>query len=431
MIISLCGNLFLTIQLRSLKSNVSSSNLVISTRVESYIRATMLSIKALAETGAKEEMIELQRSVQQLVSTFNNWIDLNQTEDNVNEPLMRGLTGLESLRNIVVHHLNNQYSSRSEQLTDYDIVVLDKIYEQLDRFLIVYNNIQGRAVEIKNPSNSDGGLGQWASNMEEISRLYRHSRIPNEHPKYIGLGSILTSTNIMFPEINSLVESKIVTEKIKEDVQIQDGVHYYEIGYYTEGELLYSVWVDAIDGSLRQFEDYTTEDNNGFFSKDEALNIAKKFMNRFSSYEQVIDGVSSIIDENTKNTIYAFQFIPDLGDITVISDRIKVSVSSRGGKLLKYSSSFSNTMVPNIEAMVTLEDIEEKYSEQLVDMQYKGMSIVRSFYTHYRPVITYNYQAIKKEETRKLYFDLVTGNQVYESYSVYEPVAYITAEDSY
>jgi len=154
-------------------------------------------------------------------------------------------------------------------------------------------------------------------------------------------------------------------------------------------------------------------------------------MNKFSSYEQVIDGVSSIIDENTKNTIYAFQFIPDLGDITVISDRIKVSVSSRGGKLLKYSSSFSNTMVPNIEAMVTLEDIEEKYSEQLVDMQYKGMSIVRSFYTHYRPVITYNYQAIKKEETRKLYFDLVTGNQVYESYSVYEPVAYITAEDSY
>jgi len=391
MIISLYGNLFLTIQLRSLKSNVSSSNLVISTRVESYIRATMLSIKALSETGAKEEMIELQRSVQQLVSTFNNWIDLNQTEDNVNEPLMRGLTGLESLRNIVVHHLNNQYSSRSEQLTDYDIVVLDKIYEQLDRFLIVYNNIQGRAGEIKNPSNSDGGLGQWASNMEEISRLYRHSRIPNEHPKYIGIDSILKSTNIMFPEINNLVESKIVIEKIKEDVQIQDGVHYYEIGYYTEDELLYSVWVDAIDGSLRQFDDYTTEDNNVFFSKDEALNIAKKFMNKFSSYEQVIDGVSSIIDENTKNTIYAFQFIPDLGDITVISDRIKVSVSSRGGKLLKYSSSFTNTRVPNIEAMVTLEDIEEKYSEQLVDMQYKGMSIVRSFYTHYRPVITYNY----------------------------------------
>jgi len=124
MIVSLIGNLFLTIQLRSLKNNINSSNLSLSTRVESGVRATMLSIKELKETGTKKKMIDFQRSIQQLVSTYDNWIDLNQTEDNLNEPLIRGLTGLEVLRNIVVHHLNNQYSSRSEQLTEYDIVVL-------------------------------------------------------------------------------------------------------------------------------------------------------------------------------------------------------------------------------------------------------------------------------------------------------------------
>ena len=426
-IISLSANLFFAIQLRLLGKKVSNSNIVISTRVESAIRDTMHSIKGIKETGAKEEMIDLQRSIQQLVLIFNSWVDLNQTEEKPNEALMRGLQGLETLRSAVVHNLNNQFSSRNENLTDYDIVFLDKIYEQLDRFSAVYNNIQGRVREIKDPDNGDGGLGQWASNIEEVSKLYRHSRIPNEHPAYMPIDSILTRVDKMLPELGDFSGSKEVTE----NVQIRDGVHYYEISYYTEDDLVYSIWIDAVNGFLRQFEDYTTDGKDTLVSEDEASHIAKKFMNRFESYGQMIDGVSAITDENTKNTIYAFQFIPILDDITMISDIVKVNVSSQGGKVIKYSNNFNGTIVPMSEVVVSLEDVEQKHSEQLLDMKYNGIAVVRSFYTHYRPVATYSYQSTKKEDIRKLYFDIVTGNQVYEAYSIYEPVSYISTEENY
>lgn len=426
-IISLSANLFFAIQLRVLGKKVSNSNVVISTRVESAIRDTIHSIKGIKETGAKEEMIDLQRSVQQLALIFNSWVDLNQTEEKPNDALMLGLHGLETLKSTVVHNLNNQYSSHNEKLTDYDIVLLDKVYEQLERFSAVYNNIQGRVQEIKDPDNGDGGLGQWASNIEEVSRLYRHSRIPNEHPTYMPVDSILTRVDKILPELVNFTGSKVVTE----DVQIRDGVHYYEISYYAEDDLVYSIWIDAINGFLRQFEDYTTASKDTLVSEDQALNIAKKFMNRFESYEQMIDGVSAVKDENTQDTIYAFQFIPILDDVTMISDTVKVNVSSRGGKVIKYSNNFNGTIVPISEVVVSLEDIEQKHSEQLLDMKYSGMAIVRSFYTHYRPVVTYSYQSTKKEDIRKLYFDIATGNQVYESYSVYEPVSYIPTEENY
>lgn len=430
-VISLSGNLYLTFQLRSLKRTVSTSNSAISTRVESSIRATMLSIREVKELGTKEEVADLQRSVQQLVSNFSSWIDINQTEENPNEPLQNALSGLEALRNTVVHHLNNQYSSRNEELTDFDIDLLDKIYDQLDRFLVVYSNIQDRVSEIRNPDNGDGGLSQWANNMKEISRLYRHSRIPNEHPRYIGLGSVLKSIHIMFPEINSLVESKKISEEIKENVEIQDGVHYYEISYYNEDELMYSICIDAIDGTIRKFDDYSVDTKNISISEDKALNIAKKFINRFVSYDEVIDGVSLITDENTKNITYAFQFTPVVEDICLISDIIKVNVSANSGRVIRYSSNFSGTSLPIYESIVSIEEIEDKYNDQLLDMKYTGISIVRSFYTHYRPVAAYSYGSTKKEETKKLYFDVSTGNQVYESYSVYEPVSYIATGENH
>lgn len=427
MTISLSSNLFFAIQLKTLRRKVISSNTITSVKLESAVRDTMYSIKELNKVGTKEAMTNLQSSVQQLVLIFNNWIDLNQLEENPNESLMKGLSALETLRNTIVRHLGNQYSSNHEELTDYDIVLLDKIYEKLDRLLVIYNNIEGRIGQIKNIDKGDGGLSQWASNIEEISKLYRHSRIPNEHPKYIQLESALTRVDKIFPELINFQGSK----EVKESVQIKDGVHYYEIGYYNEGELNYLVWIDALDGSLRHFEDYTESNNDVAIFQSAALNSAKNFMDRFETYEQIVEGVSTITDENTKNIVYAFQFTPVLEKVAMVSDCVNVNVSSKGGKVIKYSSYFSNTKLPSTELKVPLEDIEEEHADQLVNMKYNGLSVVRSFYTHYRPVVTYNYKSTGKDNITKLYFDVATGSQVYESYSVYEPVSYITADENF
>lgn len=426
--ISLGANLFFAIQLKSLKKKVINSNAITSTKLESAIRDTMYSIKELNKTGTKESMNDLQLSVQQLVLIFNNWVDLNQSEEKPNEPLMKGLSSLGTLRNTMVYYLGNQYNNNDGQLTDPDIVLLDKVYEELDRLLVIYNNIEKHIDKVKNTDDKgDGGLCQWAANIDEISKLYCHSRIPNKHLKYVQLDSVLTKIDDIFPILGSFEGSK----EVKESVQIRDGVHYYEIAYYHEDELNYLVCMDAVDGSLRHFEDYTEVYNDRIVLKDEALKIAKNFINKLESYRQVEDGMSTITDKNSNSTIYAFQFTPILEDIAIISDCINVNVSSKGGNIIKYSSSFSNTKIPSTEPVVTLEDIEEKYKEEFVNMEYGGLSVARSFYTHYKPVITYNYKSTEKESTTKLYFDVATGNQVYESYSVYKPIPYTTAEDCY
>lgn len=423
--VSLSANLFLIIQLRTLKQKMASTNISTSTKLESAIRDTMYLIKELNETDTEETINNLQSSVQQLVLIFNNWIDLNQSKGGMDGSL-KGLSALETLRNTIVYHLGNQYSNNGEQLTYHDMVFLDRVYEKLDRLLVIYSNIEKHIDKIKNTDDKgNGGLCQWAANMDEISKLYRHSRIPNEHPEYIQLETVLAKIDEIFPILGDFQGSK----EIEESVQIRDGVHYYEIGYYYGDELSYLVWMDAIDGSLRLFEDYTGDYNDRVVLGNEALNIAKNFMNQLESYNKIIDSISTINDRNLKNTIYAFQFVPVLEDTTIVSDCININVSSKGGNILKYSSSFSNTQMPNIEPVVTLEDVEEKHKEQFVNMEYDGLSVVRSFYTYYRPVVAYNYKSTEKKDATKLYFDVVTGNQVHESYSIYEPIPYVTVEN--
>ncbi|HZX21172.1 MAG TPA: hypothetical protein VFF25_02155 [Clostridia bacterium] len=424
--ISLSANLFFVVRLRILKQRVLSSNTVTSTKLESAIRDTMYSIKELAKADTEGAMNDLQLSVQQLALIFNNWIDLNQSEKNPKEPLTKGLGALETLRNTVIYHLGNRYNNNNKQLMSYDMVFLDKVYEKLDRLLVIYNSIERRIDKIKSTDDKDnGGLCQWAANMDEVSRLYRHSRIPNEHPEYIQLGPALTKVGKIFPILESFRGSK----KAEEAVQIRDGVHYYEIDYYYGDELSYLVWIDAIDGSLRLFEDHTGDYNGRTVFKEEALNIAKNFMSELESYSKVIDSMSVIFDKDSKNTIYAFQFIPVSEDTAIVSDCVDVNISSKGGNIIKYSSSFSNTEVPDIGLAVALEDLEEEHREQFINMEYDGLSVVRSFFTNYKPVIAYNYKSTEKESTTKLYFDVATGNQIYESYSVYESIPYVMVED--
>ncbi len=424
--ISLSANLFFAVRLRILKQKVASSNTVTSTKLESAIRDTMYSIKELEKADTERAMGDLQLSVQQLVLIFNNWIDLNQSEKNPKEPLTKGLSALETLRNTVVYHLGNRYNNNNKQLMSYDMVFLDRVYEKLDRLLVIYNSIERRIDKIKSTDDKDnGGLCQWAANMDEVSRLYRHSRTPNEHPEYIQLGPALARIGKAFPILENFQGSR----EVEESVQIRDGVHYYEIDYYYGDGLGYLVWIDAIDGSLRLFEDHTGDYNGRIVFKDEALNIAKNFMNGLESYNKVTDSVSVITDKNSENTVYAFRFVPVSGDTAIVSDCIDINISSKGGNIIKYSSSFSNTEVPNIGLAVALEDLEEDHREQFINMEYDGLSVVRSFFTNYRPVVAYNYKSTEKESTTKLYFDVATGNQIYESYSVYESIPYVTVED--
>ena len=426
--ISLGANLFFAIKLRALKQKVTCSNIVTSIKLESAIRGTMYSIKELSKKDSEETMNNLQLSVQQLFLIFSNWVDLNQSEENPNKSLQQGLSTFETLRNTIVFHLENQYNNNGRQLTNYDTVFLNNVYEKLDKLLAVCGNIEKHTDKVKNiDDKNDGGLYQWAVNMDEVSKLYRHSRIPNEHPGYIKLDSVLTKIDELFPIFGDFQGFR----EVNESVQIRDGVHYYEISYHHGDELDYLVWMDAIDGSLRLFEDHTGNYNDRIVPQNEALNVAKNFMNKIETYGEVVDSVSIITDEGSKNTVYAFQFIPISGDATVVSDCININVSSKGGNIIRYSSNFSNTEVPDIGLIMALEDIEKKYKKEFAGMEYGGLSVVRSFFTHYRPVVTYNYRSVEKDSTTELYFDIATGNQVYESYSVYEPISYVSAEDCY
>ena len=178
-------------------------------------------------------------------------------------------------------------------------------------------------------------------------RLYRHSRIPNEHPKYLQPDSVLARIDELFPILKNFQGSK----EIKETVQIKDGVHYYEISYYNENELSYLIWMDAVDGSLRFFENYTNNHSDKIVLRDEAMNIAKNFMSKLKlhNHNNVKYNISVISDKNSKNIIYAFQFTPVLGETTIVSDSVNISVSSRGGNITKYSNNFSNTKIPDTE----------------------------------------------------------------------------------
>ena len=207
----------------------------------------MYSIKELNETDSEELINNLKLSIQQLVLVYNSWVNLNQLGENSNGPLARSQDALETLKNTVVYYLSNQYNSNGGKLTNFDMVFLDRTYEKLDRLLVIYNNIEERIDKIGNTNNkNDGGLCRWADGMDEVSRLYRHSRIPNEHPKYLQPDSVLARIDELFPILKNFQGSK----EIKETVQIKDGVHYYEISYYNENELSYLIWMDAVDGSL-------------------------------------------------------------------------------------------------------------------------------------------------------------------------------------
>lgn len=429
LIVSLAGNLFSVIQLRNLRRRITRSNMETSIKLESAIRDTMYSIRELNKIDDEETMKKLQLSVHDLALISNNWLSLNKFKDRPEGQSDKGSNSLETLRNAVVYHLGNQYKNNGK-LTHYDIVFLDKAYERLERLLDIYGNIQKPRKIIK-WNKGDSGLDQWIDSVEEMCRLYRHSRVPNEHLNYADLDVLLAKTYKKLPVLKDFKG----TRDINEPVQVREGIHYYEINYYYGQEPAYLLWIDAVDGSLKLYEAYIEEAGGKNTFRNEAFNIAKNFINKFlvhNDYDDFIEKVSIINNgEGPDNTIYSFEFTPVKEDISIVSDSISVDVAARTGNVIKYSNSFNGTEVPATRPTIAIEDLEEIWADKLANAEYNGLSVVRSFYTNYNPAVAYNYKSVEDENIGKLYFDVVTGNQIYESYSVYEPIYYITEEDRY
>lgn len=415
LVISTSLNMILYKKLRETNKDIGEVNKIIASNVESNIRQSIMYIQELLEEDNLENLQNLGTSVDTLTMTFNHWVDLNQSDKKPNERMTQALSSVEMLRNTLSHHLVNQYKVNDNSLTRYDVEMLEASNEQLKRLLLVYHNIENRLDELNNPDNSDGGLIQIASNIEEISRLYRHSRIPNQHLQYMDYHEAVKEAEKKIPNLKNL---QIKEEK--EKVFIKEGVHYYEINYFDNDKESYLVWVDATDGSVRNFE--FKEDIDGKpISQREAMTIAKDFIKDFYHGEMNIE--MFYIDETKNNdALYSFKFIPVNQEVTMISDAYIINVSANSGKVIKYTNDFTNTPLIKDKMLYTPEEIHEKYKEEFADMDYRGLMLVRSFCTRYKPKLAYGYSIIVEGESKMIFIDGITGMIIYETYHLYHSI---------
>lgn len=398
------------------QEKIKRVNTIVASNVESGIRQSMMYMQELIDTEAPESLQGLERSLGNLALAFNHWVDLNQSSKKPNEKMQKTLSSIEMMRNTITHSLSNQYKRMGNQLTDYDIEMLKSTNQQLNKLLLVYHNIEDRLFQLKDPLASDGGLGQIANNIEEINRLYRHSKIPNKHPQYIEYHDGEAAALEVFP---FLEDYKIKEEK--EKVMLKDGVHYYEYQYYDGQDPIYTVWIDATDGKVRNFELKRIPKNKKDISQNEAINIARNFVHKF--YNGQLKEEMFYIEGTEKTAeVYSFRFTPIIGDIQIVSDAYIVNIAASSGEVLKYTNDFTGTVLPDRKTYSPVEEIIEKYKEEYGEMKYNGLAIVRSFYTHYQPRLVHSFRIIQNKEENMVFFDVETGTQVYQLYYVYHPI---------
>lgn len=415
LVVSIGVNMILYKNLREINRKMKDVNKIIASNVESNIRQSIMYIQELLEEDSLEALQNLGSSADTLTMTFNHWVDLNQTDKKPNERMQKALVSIEMLRNTLSHHLVNQYKVNDHHLMTYDIEMLETFNEQLKRLLLVYHNIEDRLLELNDPANSDGGLMQIASNIEEISRLYRHSRIPNQHLQYIDYQEALLKAEEKIPDLK-----KFQIKEEKHKVCIREGVHYYEVNYFDGEEEAYLLWIDATDGSIRNFESKRNMGGKAI-SQREAITIAENFVKKF--YQGEMKEEMFYMKETEENdALYSFKFIPINQDIQMISDAYTINVSTNSGEVIKYTNDFTDTRVVKEKIVYTPEEIQEKHREEFGDMEYRGLMIVRSFYTRYQPKLTYGYGIIQDQQPKMIFIDGVTGMPIYETYYLYHSI---------
>lgn len=416
LVLSVLINFSLKTKLGVANGKISEINRNISLVVERNIRQSIIHIRELLDSQSKESFSNLQRSVEDLTVSFSQWLDLNQTSTIPNTTMKTGLDGIEVTRNTIIHHLNTQYMTNNNQLMEEDIEMLEKIEEILNRLLLSYHNIEGRITDLKNPFNPDGGLIQIANNLEETGRLYRHSSTPNKHPKYIAYEKAVLMAEEILPELKNYDKN----EK-KDNVLIREGVHYYQINYSDENELVYVVYIDALDGAVRNVEYKLSSDENRKTSNIESIEIARSYLRRF--YEgQVYEEVLFVNNDSENLAVYAFRFTPIKDGVKIISDAYLINVCANLGKVKRFSNDFSNTEIISLDQKFSKEEVISQYTSEQGDMKYEGLSIVKSFKTRFRPTLTYGFSILQKDQQLILYYDVETGKLVYQMYHIYEPV---------
>jgi len=416
LVVSVFINFTLGSKLNVANSKIEEINSNTASLVERNIRQSIINAKELIETNSKESLFGLQRSVEDLTASFSQWQTLNQTDEMPNTIMQKGLTGIEALRNTVIHHLDGQYFTSGEQLADEDIAMLESFHENLNRLLLVYHNIEGRVTDLKNPESSDGGLIQIASNLEEISRLYRHSSTPNKHPEYIGTEIAVNSIKEKLPEFEDY-EVKIKDQS----VFMKDGVHYYQVNYLDKNELVYTVFVDAIDGVIRNIEYKRPLEGKQQMSSGTSRTIAKQFLKKFYAGD-VQEEMLYIKNDSEVSSLYSFRFIPLKDETKILSDAYIINVCPHTGKVIKYYNEFNDSMDYAQKHNFSHEYIMENNFEDPDLMTYEGLVVVRSFKTRFRPTLTHSFKTTQKDQQLVLYYDVETGTLVHQMYDIYEQI---------
>ncbi|SNS83902.1 hypothetical protein SAMN05446037_102348 [Anaerovirgula multivorans] len=416
LMISIGFNLINYKSLLESQEKIERVNNIIASNVESNIRQSIMYSQELIDTSSPESLHNLERSIGNLTLAFNHWVDLNQSTRNPNERMQRALSSVEMMRNTIGHHLVNQYKTNSNQLMVYDIEMLENVNQQLKRLLLIYHNIEDRLLELKNPVTSDGGLGQIATSIEESSRLYRHSKLPNKHPEYIEYSEAEASA---YEKFSFLKDFNIKEEK--QQVVIKDGVHYYEFNFFDDQEEAYTVWMDATDGKVKNYEFKRNSTNGKSISQSDAIVIARDFVQRFYS-GNMEEEMFYIEQTEQSGPIYSVRFTPIIEDVKIVSDAHIVNVETSSGEILKYTNDFTNTELLKQESNITIEEGIERHKEEYGNMDYNGLAIVRSFYTRYQPKLTYSFRTVQNQQQTMVFIDVDTGMPVYQLYYVYHPI---------
>ena len=415
LILSIGFNLIFYFRLADVSTKLGDVNKLISSNVERNIRQSMRYSKELKDTNSPDSLKNLQRSIQELAVTYKHWIDLNQSDNYLNLQMSKSLSGIEALRNAFIHHLDIQYQTNNNALQDYDIEFLDKAYENLDRLLMVYLNLDGNITKLRN-TNKDYGLTQVVNNIEEMTKLYRHSAIPNKHPKYIAYEDAVKVATELFPKLDGLeVKSDKLTPYLK------DGIHYYELKYKQNNDIISIVCIDAINSQLRNYELKTNFNPMDDITQGEAFENAKAYVSKFYM-QDVISEHYKITTNGKKGDVYSYKFTPTLNDIPFVSDAYTVNVDADTGNIIKFSNDSVNIEMPKYKILVTSDEILQTNLETNSNMVYRGLAVVRSFQTRYSPTVAHSFKSIQKDQEMILFYDVASGVQIHQIINVYETV---------
>lgn len=413
--VSIVFNLINYINLMEAREKIQRANTIVSADVERGIRQSKLYIEELIEEENSQALDRLTKAVGNLAMDFGHWVELNKPSRKPSLTMDSGLASVEMIRNTISHHLANQFATNDDRLTKFDIEMLESTSEQLSKLLLIYHNIEERFLGASPSEDNENGLQQFSNSIEEIHKLYRHSKMPNQHPEYIDKAEALAIALEAMPFLKEYQSEE------EDGVMIREGVHYYEFHFLKDKEELYTAWVDATDGEIRNFELLQTAENGDSIPQNEAISIARDFAKKLYR-AQMDEEMFYVEDREDSPNIYSFRFIPKIDGVRLMCDAFTINIAASTGEIIKYTKDFSNTKFHQQEPALMVEDVQELYMEEFDNMDYNGLSIIRSFHTHYRPKLTYSFRIIQEGQENMVFIDVNSGTNLQQSYYAYHPI---------